>query len=156
MKWRRVFSDTYLYCIHQHTTYIYTYGPTWKNHGFQDLVQVRLLWKCGWGLDQFKSQQLWYQTHWKVNSVETQLLPGVNLTLRWLRWFCLTKYEVKVTAGRIIPALAMALNGLPLCFFVARWVKMHQNGSNFQDVYESWVFFLPWIEMVFFDLHFFF
>lgn len=30
------------------------------------------------------------------------------------------KYEVKVTAGRIIPALAMALNGLPLLFFVAR------------------------------------
>ena len=44
------------------------------------------------------------------------------------QWFCLTFCEVKVTAGRIIPALAMALNGLPW-FFVLRGEDA-PNGSN--------------------------
>ena len=108
-----------------------------------------------WGLDQLKSQQLWYQTYWKVNSVETQLLPGANLTLRWLRWFCLTKYEVKVTAGRIIPALAMALNGLPLCFFCCE-VKMYQNGSTLKMWNDSWVLFFFALDWNFFSTSNFF
>ncbi len=58
----------------------------------------------------------------------------------FLAMIMLNKYEVKVTAGRIIPALAMALNGLAFflngnIFLVARWRSTKMEAI--EDVYES-------------------